>query len=370
MLLTIIVFILILGLLVFVHEFGHFFVARKLGVGVEEFGLGFPPRIFGIKKNNTIYSLNWIPLGGFCKIKGEEGDESTEKDSFVSKRIRVKIAIISAGVIMNVFLAFILFSIVFVIGFPQVINEKTIQGAKKISQAQIQIMAVSKNSPAEKADIQLGDTFLEMDHQKIEEVSMFQNYVQKNSKKEIAIKIKRGNKIFEKKIQPEFSEKVNKKIIGVQLVKIGTISYPWHKSILLGAEFTYSTTIEIIKAFCSLIKNLFIHQTLSADISGPIGIAVMTKQMINLGLNYVILFAGMLSLNLAIINFLPFPALDGGKVAFLIVEKIRRKPINQQIENISHGIGFILLMLLVVIVTYQDIAKFSGKILAAIKRLF
>lgn len=139
MLITIIVFILVLGLLVLVHEFGHFFVARKLGVAVEEFGLGFPPRIFGIKKGGTLYSLNWIPLGGFCKIKGDEGGDFSEKDSFVSKSIRVKVAIISAGVIMNVFLAFVLFSIGFMIGTPQILDKENIKGAKKLTKRKFKL---------------------------------------------------------------------------------------------------------------------------------------------------------------------------------------------------------------------------------------
>lgn len=369
MLLTIVVFILILGLLVLVHEFGHFFVARKLGVAVEEFGLGFPPRIFGIKKGGTLYSLNWIPLGGFCKIKGEEGGDLSEKDSFVSKSIRVKMAIISAGVVMNVFLAFILFSIGFMIGFPQALNEETIKGAKKISQPQIQIMSVLENSPAQKAGIQLGDVVFEVDGQKFKDVPLFQNYI-KNTEKEIAIKIKRGDKILEKKIEPEFSEKVNGKIIGVQLASAGIVSYSWHQSIYLGAKTTIFLGFEIIKAFCLLIKNLIFHQTLSMDVAGPVGIVVMTKQMVNLGFIYILQFTALLSLNLAVINFVPFPALDGGRILFLAIEKIRRKPIKQEIENISHTIGFALLMLLVVIVTYQDITKFGGKILGAIKKFF
>ncbi|MBI4653247.1 RIP metalloprotease RseP [Candidatus Kuenenbacteria bacterium] len=369
MFLTIIVFILILGLLVFVHEFGHFFVARKMGVAVEEFGLGFPPRIFGIKKGGTLYSLNWIPLGGFCKIKGEEGGDPSEKDSFVSKRVRVKMAIISAGVAMNVLLAFTLFSIGFMIGFPQAINEKTIQGAKKISQSQIQIMSVSKDSPAEKVGIQAGDIIFETDGQKFKEVSSFQKYT-RDLENEVLIKIKRGDQILEKKIHPEFSEKIGGKIIGVQLANIGVVSYPWYTSIYLGAKTTIFLTFEIIKAFCLLIKNLIIHQTMTGDIAGPIGIAVMTGQIVHLGFIYILQFIALLSLNLAIINFIPFPALDGGRILFLVIEKIRRKPINQEIENITHNIGFILLMLLVVIVTYQDITKFGGKIWSAIKNLF
>ncbi|PKL72665.1 RIP metalloprotease RseP [Candidatus Kuenenbacteria bacterium HGW-Kuenenbacteria-1] len=369
MFLTIIVFIVILGLLVLVHEFGHFFVARKMGVTVEEFGFGFPPRIFGIKKAGTLFSLNWIPLGGFCKIKGDEGGNPSEKDSFVSKKISEKVAIISAGVIMNVFLAFILFSIGFMIGFPQALNKETIKGAKKINQPQIQIMSVLENSPAQKAGIQLGDVISEVDGQKFEDVSLFQKYI-KNIEKETIIKIKRGDKFLEKKIYPEFSEKVNGKIIGTQLVSTGIISYSWHQSIYLGAKTTIFLTFEIIKAFCLLIKNLIIHQTLSADISGPVGIVIMTKQMVNLGFIYILQFTALLSLNLAVINFIPFPALDGGRILFLIIEKIRRKPINQEIENITHSIGFALLMLLIIIITYQDIVKFGGKILKALLRIF
>jgi regulator of sigma E protease len=369
MFLTVIIFILILSLLVFVHEFGHFFVARKMGVTVEEFGLGFPPRIFGIKKEGTLYSLNWIPLGGFCKIKGDEGGDPSEKDSFASKRVRVKMAIISAGVVMNVFLAFVLFSIGFMIGFPQAINEKIIQGAKKVSQPQIQIMSISKASPAEKAGIQAGDIIFEIDGQKFKEVSLFQKYV-KDLENEVLIKIKRGDQILEKKIYPEFSEKVDGKIIGVQLANISVVSYSWYKAIYLGAKTTIFLTFEIIKVFCLLIKNLIIHQTMTEDIAGPIGIAVMTGQITKLGFIYILQFIALLSLNLAIINFIPFPALDGGRIFFLVIEKIRGKAINQEIENITHNIGFILLMLLIVIVTYQDITKFGGKIWTAIKNLF
>ncbi|MFH1838038.1 MAG: RIP metalloprotease RseP [Candidatus Kuenenbacteria bacterium] len=369
MFLTIIIFILILGLLVLVHELGHFVIARKMGVGVEEFGLGFPPRIFGIKKGETIYSLNWIPLGGFCKIKGEEEGDSSKKDNFASKSIKVRTAIISAGVAMNVLLAFVLFSIGFMIGMPQALNEENIKEAKKINQPQIQIMSVLKNSPAEKAGIQLGDVVFEVDGQKFEEVSLFQKYI-KNSEKEIVIKIKRGDEILEKKIEPEFSKETNGKIIGTQLVNTGIISYPWYKAIYLGAKTTVFLSFEIIKAFCILIKNLVVHQTLTEDIAGPIGIAVITGQIVHLGFIYILQFTALLSLNLAIINFIPFPALDGGRIFFLIIEKIRRKPIDQKIENITHNLGFALLMLLVVIVTYQDITKFGGKILMAIKKLF
>lgn len=229
-------------------------------------------------------------------------------------------------------------------------------------------MSVLKNSPAEKAGIQLGDIVFEVDGQKFEDVSLFKNHI-KNTEKEMIVKIKRGDKILEKKIYPEFSEKVGEKIIGTQLTSVGVVSYPWYRSIYLGAKTTIFLSFEIIKAFCSLIKNLVVHQTLVEDISGPIGIAVMTKQMINLGLIYLIQFTALLSLNLAIINFLPFPALDGGRILFLIIEKIRRKPVKQEIENIVHNIGFILLMLLVVIVTYQDIVRFGGRILGAIKAL-
>ena len=369
MFLTIIIFILILGILVLVHEFGHFFAARKMGVAVEEFGLGFPPRIFSIKKGETLYSLNWIPLGGFCKIKGDEGGDISEKDSFVSKSIGVKAIIISAGVAMNIFLAFVLFSIGFMIGFPQDMNGKPIQGAKKISEPQIQIMSVLKNSPAEKAGIKLGDVIFEMDGQKFKEISLFQKHI-KNSKNEIIIKIKRGDNILEKKMKPEFSEKVNGKIIGSQLVSSSIVSYPWYTSIYLGAKTTVFLTFEIIKAFCLLIKNLIFHQTVTEDIAGPIGIAVITGQIAKLGFIYILQFTALLSLNLAVINFIPFPALDGGRILFLTIEKIRRKPIKQEIENTAHGIGFILLMLLVVVVTYQDITKFGWKILTAIKNLF
>lgn len=379
---TIFIFVVILGLLVFVHELGHFLTARRLGVKSEEFGFGFPPRVFGIKKINgrrrlfwgsqpieeiksedTVYSLNWIPLGGFVKIKGEDGPVSDpckpqEPDSFCGRKIWQRAIILSAGVAMNVVLCVISLSVAFMIGAPQIIDN-SLSGAKITNQA-IQVISVLSDSPAQKAGIMLGDIIENIDGQKFSTISAIQDYIKVKTGQKVDVSIKRFSEERKFIIEPVVLAETKSVGLGVGLVNSGIVAYPWPKAIWLGVKATGQLAVRIIEAFAIVIKNIFVGKPLGVDIAGPVGIAVMTGQVARLGFVYILQFIALLSLNLAIINFLPFPALDGGRVLFLIIEKIRGRAVNQKIEQWAHSAGFALLMILIIVVTSRDILKFKN----------
>lgn len=368
---TILVFILILSILIIAHEFGHFLTAKKSGVKIEEFGIGFPPRIWGKKgKDDIIYSINAIPLGGFVKLKGESGEERGEKDSFAHQPVRIRALILSAGVLMNVILAYVLFSLGFMLGLPVSINSEQINDPK-VHNVKVQIVGVAKSSAAEQAGIKAGDQVLAIDGQAIITVEQLQQYIEENQTKELNISLARNNKSREVKVMPQEIEGFAQgRVLGVNLIQTGIVRYNFFRSWYEGLLAVGNLLIVIVLAFYNLFKNLILGMGVSVDLSGPVGVAVMTGQVVSLGWVYVLQFIALLSLNLAVINFLPFPALDGGRFLFLIIEKIRRRPINQKVENLFHNIGFTLLMLLIVVITYRDIIRYGGSFLEKIKGIF
>lgn len=388
MLLTLIIFVLILGFLVFVHEFGHFIVARKLGVKAEEFGFGFPPRAIGIQKKankkwriifgnksaedfsgGTVYSLNWIPLGGFVKIKGEAGESKSEKDSFAGRPIWQRGSILFAGVLMNVVAAVVILSIGFCIGLPRAIDGEDASPYAKIRNKQIELMQIFEGSPAALAGLEAGDVINKVNGIKFYSGESFSNYLKKNANLPIQLEIKRNSEILTKELTPVVLKETNESGIGVGYAEVGTVSYSpilavWHG--FLEAGFYLK---EIIRAFYGIIHNLLLGEKVSVDIAGPVGIAVFTGRVARLGFVYLLQFTALLSVNLAFLNIFPFPALDGGRLFFLVVEWLRKRPVPQKLENLVHNVGFALLMILVVFVTYRDIAKFGGGFLDRIKHL-
>lgn len=376
MFLTLITFLIVLSILIFVHEFGHFWSARKLGVKVEEFGLGFAPRIFGFYKSqdgkwktvrgnaevsdaaDTIYSLNWLPLGGFCKIKGENGEGEEDHDSFVSKPVWRRIIIISAGVVMNVVLAAVLFSIGFMIGSPQGYGESDSRAI--ISDPKIEIIEVVKDSPADSAGLVAGDFILEVDGQNFIDEKDLRAYVNPRAGQELTYKIEREKEILEEKIIP--ADHAGKGEIGVAIVNIGLVRYPWYLAIWKGFLTAIFMVWAIIIALLNIIKNLFSGNGAGADVAGPIVIAKTTGQYARMGISYLIQFTGLLSVNLAVINFLPIPALDGGRIIFLLIEKVKGSPIRRDIEAAIHGIGFFLLIALMILVIAHELFDSAGDI--------
>ncbi|MEA3272361.1 MAG: RIP metalloprotease RseP, partial [Patescibacteria group bacterium] len=316
---------------------------------------------------NTIYSLNWIPIGGFVKIKGEAGEGAEDPDSFVNKKIWQKALILFSGVAMNVVLAAVLLSIGFGIGLPQAIYDD-ISPRAKVRDAEIQVITVVKDSPAEEAGLEMGDVILSVDDIKFEKMQAFSDFTDINENILLNVKIKRGEEEFSKEIAPIYLPEYNTIGFGIGMAQVGIVSYPWYLAPWEGIKETGFFLQEILRAFGALLKNLVTTGEVAVDISGPVGIAVLTGQVARLGLMYLLQFTALLSINLAIINFFPFPALDGGRFIFLIIEGIRGKPVNRKIENIIHNIGFTLLLLLVVLVTYRDFTRFGGKILEVLRQ--
>ena len=343
MFLTIVVFILILGVLIFVHELGHFLTAKKSGVKVEEFGFGFPPRIFGVKKGETVYSLNWIPLGGFVKIKGETGEAREEADSFSHQPFRKRALILSAGVL-----------------------------EKHLGEVKVQIAGLVEGGPAERAGLKAGDQILALNGQTMAKEEEVVDYVQSHQEELIIVQIKRSlGEVKEFSVLPEeIIGATQKKALGINLIQTAILKYGFFESWYQGARATASLLLKIILAFYQLLKNLFLGLGVSAGLAGPVGVAVMTGQVVEMGLRYIWQFTALLSLNLAVINFLPFPALDGGRFLFLVIEKLRRRPNNQQLENVIHNIGFSLLLLLIAVVTYRDLLRYGEGFIGRIKDLF
>lgn len=375
MLFTAFVFIAVLSLLVFVHELGHFAAARKFGARAEEFGFGFPPRVFGMYKDksgkwqkvfgnkevadasDTIYSANLFPLGGFVKIKGENGDSVAEPDSFASKKIWQRVVILSAGVAMNVVLAMFLFSVGYMVGLPQMLSDTTNDPNAIIEDRRIQISETLKDSIAQKNGFKRGDIILSINDKKFENYDELKDFVSSNEGKKLSYEIKRGQDVLILEATPEKLQNSDHAGIGIAIAQTATVSYPWYLAIFHGVKYTILLIWMIIVAFIEFFKNLIFGSGVAQEVAGPVGIASMTGEMARLGFMYVLQFTAMLSANLAVINFLPFPALDGGRVVFLIIEKIKGSPIKQEHEAMAHSIGFALLIILIIFVTYKDIVK-------------
>lgn len=371
--LTVVVFILILGLLIFVHELGHFLTARRNGIKAEEFGFGFPPRALGFVKSektgkykviwgnkdvrapDTIYSINWIPLGGFVKIKGENG-RNLDKDSFAAKSAWVRVKVLAAGVIMNFILAWALVSLVLMIGAPEAVDSV----GTNYPNSKIQISEVVSDSPAAAMGIKLGDEILKMQSSQIQfkNVADVQNYINLNKGQEISLKIKRGSQILSLKGIPRTDIPEGQGPLGISLAETIVVKYSWYEAVGKGLI----TVLELIWAMLAglfvLIKNVMMGQKAGVEVAGPVGIAIMTKQFTALGLIYVLQFAAILSINLGIINAFPFPALDGGRILFILIEKIKGSPVSHKTEQLFHSIGFLLLILLMLFITFRDVLKF------------
>jgi len=375
MLLTLFAFFIVLSILVIVHEVGHFWTARRFGVKVDEFGLGLPPRAIGFYRDDSgkiktvgikhtetkkmIWSLNWIPLGGFVKIKGEEGDGPKDPDSFVSQKVWKRIIIVSAGVFMNFILAAFLLTVSLTFGSPQMI-ENNLSKLAKVSDEKIRIVDVLPGSPAAKAGIVIGDNIISIDNADFSKIENIQEYMNEKLGQTVVVKVEKQAEVIDLEISPIVLGETQKGGIGVALVKIGFVSYPWYISWWYGFGETFKTIGDVLYGFYAMLKNLIVDRQMIGEVYGPVGIAGMVGDAARMGFLYVLQFTAILSILIAVINFLPFPALDGGRVFFLIIEGIRRKPVNQRFEAAMHNIGFALLMIMVVIVTFRDIARVSS----------
>lgn len=350
----ILIFIFIIGLLVFVHELGHFIVAKRAGARVEEFGLGYPPRIWKIKRGDTIYSINLLPFGGFVKIYGMEGEDDGSKDSFNSKSIFQRAKIIVAGVLMNLVLALILLIVGYTIGLPVAVD-----GDDALT-ADVQITQVVPNSPAAIAGIKMGDMVREFKaisfQDSISNVKELQNDIAKFKGGEVELLIQRGDKLLTFLVTPRENYPVNEGALGIGLANIVIASYPWYEAIVRAVMSVISMVGGIVFIIFNLILGLFIQtQAVVGNVTGPVGIFILSEEFYKLGFVYLLQLIIMLSVNLAVLNLLPFPALDGGHLFFLLIEKIKGSPVKKETERIVNSMGFSFLILVMIVVTVKDI---------------
>ncbi|MBI5222425.1 MAG: RIP metalloprotease RseP [Candidatus Magasanikbacteria bacterium] len=374
--LTVVIFILILGLLVLAHEFGHFITARKSGMKVFEFGFGFPPRVLGVYRDQatkklvwkfwkkkdeeeiptTVYSLNLLPLGGFVRIKGEDGGLADEADSFGFQKAWKRTVVLASGVLMNVILAGVLLSCGFMVGLPTDLSVDPGKHAIIVEEARVMVQAVDKASPADEAGIKFGDRIFKIDGQEIKNSEGMVGYVQANFEKEMLLTVERGGQQTELKMTPRLVKPgEGTPRLGVMLADAGVVRYPWYIALYKGFVSAGIGLINVFIAFYLLIKNLILGRGLMFDVSGPVGIAVLIGQSARLGVSYLINITAMISLSLAAINILPIPALDGGRILFILIEKIIRRPLPMKYEQLAHTVGFVLLMILIVVVTGRDV---------------
>jgi len=355
---TIAIFVAVLAVLVLSHEFGHFIVAKKSGMRVDEFGFDFPSRIASIKKGETRYSFNLFPIGGFVKIFGEDGGSRNDIKSFSSRPVWIRSLVIVAGVLTNLLFAYILFSVGHMIGTPKVLDDNDVSNKT----AYIQIVDVAPNSPADEAGVKVGDKVLRIfnESKNINTVTVqeVQNFIIDNKGAEVNFEIERAGEKLTLKTSVRENFPQGEGATGIALVRIGTVKYPWYRAFVEGAKTFWLVASGTLGAFGDMIKNAVLNGTLPKDVSGPVGIAYLTGTVRNLGFIYLLQFVALISLNLGIINLIPFPALDGGRLLFLLIEKIKGSPVSKKVEGATHAVGFAILILLVIAATFNDINKF------------
>ncbi len=359
------IFIAVLFVLVLVHEFGHFIVAKKTGMRVDEFGIGFPPRLFGMKRGETVYTLNAVPLGGFVKIYGEDADAAAgDVDSvraFGNRPFLAQIAVLIAGVSMNVLFAWFLFSIAFTVGTRTAVDE-----SEASADATLTVLSVLPESPAAKAGLLLGDSIVSVknidgvDADRLKP-SVVSTFIQ--DEETVAITYVRNQKEHVETISSAaglVADDPNKKVLGITMGLLETTSMPIHTAMYEAAGYTLSSIKAVALGIASLAYDAVRFKADFSGVAGPIGIAGLVGDAATFGLTSLIMFTAFISLNLAVINVLPFPALDGGRLLMVIVEMVKGSPIAPRIAYGLNAFGFILLMLLMVAVTYNDIVRLIG----------
>jgi regulator of sigma E protease len=344
---TIVSFLAVIVVLILAHELGHFITAKASGVGVIEFGLGFPPRLVGIRRGGTLYSLNLIPLGGFVKLAGEE--DPSVPGGLASKSRKTRLLVLAAGSLMNLLLPIVLFSIAFMVPHDLVMEPLVVK-------------AVAPDSPAANAGIEPGDTLLGINGRLINNFGEFQRYVYLNLGKEITVLVEHSNATTEEvQVIPRWKPPEGEGAIGIErdidvaLSNRTIVSQhePFWRAIPMGARECIETFILFKDGIVSMIIG-----AAPAEVAGPVGIAQITGEVAKAGISPLLEFAAFLSINLGIINIFPLPALDGGRIAFVVLEWIRRgKRIPARTEGMIHLIGFALLMAFFVAITYQDIIR-------------
>ncbi|TCO79907.1 RIP metalloprotease RseP [Marinisporobacter balticus] len=334
--LIILVALLVFGLLVVFHEFGHFGVAKLVGIKVHEFAIGMGTRILKVKGKETEYSIRILPIGGYVKMEGED-EHSKDERSFNNKPIWARILVIVAGPVMNFVLAIFLFTMMFyMMGFP---TNRPIVGE------------IIPDFPAQIAGIEAGDEIISISGKEMDTWEKIVETIHENKDKDLRIKIRRDGEEKNFSIKSRVNEGTKQFMIG--------ISPTLEKSFIKSFTNSFSKTIDVIKEMIGFFGKLFSGSASAKDVVGPVGIIYLVGEAAKTNIYYVLHLAGLISVNLGVVNLLPIPALDGGRLVFLMIEGLTGKPLDPEKEGFVHFTGFVLLMGLMLFMVYKDIVRFN-----------
>jgi len=369
---SVIVFIIVLSVLIFVHELGHFIAAKRSGIRVFEFAIGFPPTLYKKVVNGTAYLLNAIPFGGYVRLFEENGEgdvpedkkgETKPEESFSNKNPFVKTYVLAAGVLMNVLFAWLLFSIILMFGHP-VATEDVRPGDKPfVVGEQIIITGVAEGSPAYSAGFVPGDTVVSVadDERSMTPATAeeFGEFIRTSESEAISVTILRRGEEMSLAATPALGvgDVEEARAIGVGIVDTSTVQLPVHRAVVEGLRWTVNVIVGTTVALAGFFSGIFLGQAELSDITGPIGIAGLVGDAFSIGILYLLSFTAVISINLAIINLLPIPALDGGRILFVWIEALKGSSISTKTQLIANGVGFALLILLMLVVTANDIYR-------------
>jgi regulator of sigma E protease len=351
---SIIIFLIILAILVFVHELGHYLAAKGSNVRVDEFAVGFPPKIYSKKVGETKYSLNIIPFGGYVKIHGENPDEESisgadKERSLVNKPKYIQAMVLFAGIFFNIVFAWLLLTGGLLSGLPM-----SVEGVnpKYVENARVVLLGILEGSPAERAGLQKGDAIAGQNS-----ISSIQETIRNSDGAPVQFTIIRDEEIKEVVVQPERADEQSPYQAGIAMAEIGLYKVPFYLAPYEGIKLTAKSIKDISIGLGNFFGNIFKGEADFSQVTGPVGIVGLVGEAQTFGFVYLLSFTALISLNLALINLVPFPALDGGRLLFVLIEAIKGSRIKPQIANSLNALGFLLLILLMLVITYKDITK-------------
>jgi len=361
---TLIIFIIVLAILILVHEFGHFITAKKSGMKVEEFGIGFPPTLFSWKPRGgeTRYSINAIPFGGFVKILGENADEEIPEEdkrrSFGNFGALKRSWVLVAGVFFNFLLAWLLIAIALMVG---TLASPDDFGEKYVSDVNLTITGVLPDSPADRAGLRSGDkiTTIRQSSTNINNPSAEEatNLIKNSGGDDVLIQVSREGAQETIAVLPEVGIVEDSYAIGVAMGEVGLVKLPIHLALWEGLKTSVALLWIIFLSLIAFIWSAIQGAANLNQVTGPVGIVGMVGDAARIGFSSLLYFTALISLHLSVLNLFPFPALDGGRLLFIAIEKIKGSKVNPKIETWVNGIGFALLILLMVVVTWNDITR-------------
>lgn len=357
--------IFIIGLILFVglvvlHELGHALVARRNGVKVEEFGIGFPPRAWGKKlKDGMLVSINWLPLGGFVRLKGEH-DSATGPGTYGGATLWVKTKILLAGVFINWLTAVVIFTVLALVGLPKILpNQFAVANDNHITTHSVQAINVSNDSPAQKAGIQRGDELNEIAGQRIQDGSQFSELTRQYAGQTVPVVYTRDGQTQQTQVTLNSDNSGGKGFIGIGAGEETTQRATWSAPIVgvgVTLQFTYETLKGLYDALASLFRADF--AAAGANVAGPVGIFSILFSSAEGGIVSVLFLIGVISLTLAVMNLLPIPALDGGRLFVTLIFRALKKPLTKEREEAIQAAGFVGLMALIIVITIVDVGRF------------